>query len=134
MTNPARQPYIRSMTTKEFIAQISAIFVFTVNCAPILEVRMQNGDVFEEAGSWDHVSIQHKDLMRRSNLVLILPRTHLAVNPVDVESLTLELSGTLPVLVVNMRSDSRYRVRGDYEPEGAKGVYHSMDALSEALR
>ncbi|WP_435653073.1 hypothetical protein ACSC9T_08760 [Pseudomonas putida] len=134
MSNSARRPYLRSMATKEFIEQISAIFIFTVNGAPILEVRTQNGDVFEAAGSWDQVSTQHKDLMRCSSLVLILPRTRLAVNPADVESLTLELAGSLPVLVVTMRSESRYRVRGDYEPEGAKGVYHSMDALSEALR
>ncbi|EKT4565734.1 hypothetical protein QEM43_001378 [Pseudomonas putida] len=134
MTNPVRQPYRPGMATKEFIEQISAIFIFTVNYAPVLEVRMRCGDIFEEAGSWDHVSTLHRDLIRSSNLVLILPRTHLAVNPGDVESLTLELAGSLPVLVVTMRSNSRYRVRGDYEPEGAKGVYHSMDALSEALR
>ncbi|MNO64509.1 hypothetical protein D3C76_552370 [compost metagenome] len=134
MINPVRQPYRPGMATKEFIEQISAIFIFTVNYAPVLEVRMRCGDIFEEAGSWDHVSTLHRDLIRSSNLVLILPRTHLAVNPGDVESLTLELAGSLPVLVVTMRSNSRYRVRGDYEPEGAKGVYHSMDALSEALR
>ncbi|MFG0271149.1 hypothetical protein [Pseudomonas sp. zjy_14] len=133
MTNPARQPYRPDMATKEFIEQISAIFIFTVNYAPVLEVRMRSGDVFEEAGTWDHISTLHKDLIRCSNLVLILPRTHLAVNPADVESLTLELSGSLPVLVVAMRTEGRYRVRGDYEPEGAKGVYHSLAALSEAL-
>ncbi|WP_343583018.1 hypothetical protein [Pseudomonas sp.] len=133
MTNPVRQPYLPGMATKEFIEQISAIFIFTVNYAPVLEVRMRCGDIFEEAGSWDHVSTLHRDLIRNSNLVLILPRTRLAVNPADVESLTLDLSGSLPVLVVAMRSDSRYRVRGDYEPEGAKGVYHSLAALSEAL-
>ncbi|EKT4504133.1 hypothetical protein QEM14_001762 [Pseudomonas putida] len=134
MTNPARQPYLPGMATQEFIEQISAVFIFTVNHAPVLEVRMRNGDVFEEAGTWDHVSTVHKDLIRCSSLVMILPRTRLAVNPADVESLTLELAGGLPVLVVAMAADARYRVRGDYEPEGAKGVYHSMGALLEALQ
>ncbi|WP_332730370.1 hypothetical protein [Pseudomonas sp. ESBL2] len=122
------------MATNEFIEQISAVFIFTVNYSPVLEVRMRNGDVFEEAGSWDHVSTVHRDLIRCSSLVLILPRTRLAVNPADIESLTLELAGGLPVLVVAMADDTRYRVRADYEPEGAKGVYHSMGALLEALQ
>lgn len=134
MRNPERQPYFPGMATKEFIEQISAVFIFTVNYSPVLEVRMRNGDVFEDAGTWDHVSTVHKDLIRCSNLVMILPRTRLAVNPEHVESLTLELAGGLPVLVVAMPADTRYRVRGDYEPEGAKGVYHSMSALLEALQ
>ncbi len=134
MRNPARQPYLPGMATNEFIEQISAVFIFTVNYSPVLEVRMRNGDVFEEAGSWDHVSTVHRDLIRCSSLVLILPRTRLAVNPADIESLTLELAGGLPVLVVAMADDTRYRVRADYEPEGAKGVYHSMGALLEALQ
>ncbi|MDD2035912.1 hypothetical protein NP572_05705 [Pseudomonas putida] len=133
MRNPARQPYLPGMATNEFIEQISAVFIFTVNYSPVLEVRMRNGDVFEEAGSWDHVSTVHRDLIRCSSLVLILPRTRLAVNPADIESLTLELAGGLPVLVVAMADDTRYRVRADYEPEGAKGVYHSIGALLEAL-
>lgn len=134
MRNPARQPYLPGMATKEFIEQISAVFIFTVNYSPVLEVRMRNGDVFEESGTWDHVSTVHKDLIRCSSLVLILPRTRLAVNPADIESLTLELAGGLPVLLVAMAADARYRVRADYEPEGAKGVYHSLAALLEALR
>lgn len=134
MSNPARLPYHRSMATQDFIEQISAVFIFTVNHSPVLEVRMRSGDVFEEAGTWDHVSTLHKDLIRCSSLVMILPRTRLAVNPEDVESLTLELASGLPVLVVAMAADTRYRVRGDYEPEGAKGVYHSMSVLLEALQ
>ncbi|QLJ16775.1 hypothetical protein H0H12_12945 [Pseudomonas putida] len=134
MTNSARQPYRAGMATQEFIEQISAVFIFTVNHGPVLEVRMRNGDVFEEAGTWDHVSTVHKDLIRCSSLVMILPRTRLAVNPADVESLILELAGGLPVLVVAMAADARYRVRGDYEPEGSKGVYHSLSVLLEALQ
>lgn len=134
MRNSARQPYRAGMATQEFIEQISAVFIFTVNHAPVLEVRMRNGDVFEKAGTWDHVSTVHKDLIRCSSLVMILPRTRLAVNPADVESLTLELADGLPVLVVAMAADARYRVRGDYEPEGAKGVYYSLGVLLEALQ
>lgn len=111
-TRPAYHP---AMATPDFIENVSAIFIFSVNCTPILEVRMCSGAVLRAPAIRFDMTALHQDLVGRSNLVQVIKRTRLCINPFDIAGLRFSFIGPLTELVVEMRSGVRYRVH--HEPQ-----------------
>lgn len=111
-TRPAYHP---AMATPDFIENVSAVFIFSVNCTPILEVRMCSGAVLRApAIRFDMIAL-HQDLIRRSNLVQVIKRTKLSINPGDIAGMRFIFIGPLTELMVEMRSGESYRVH--HEPD-----------------
>lgn len=128
-TRPAYHP---AMATPDFIENVSAVFIFSVSCTPILEVRMCSGAVLRAPAIRFNMSALHQDLISRSNLVQVIKRTRLAINPFDIAGLRFVFIGPLTELVVEMRSGDSYRVH--HEPDLLLGddVHDVFQRLWEA--
>jgi hypothetical protein len=128
-TRPAYHP---AMATPDFIENVSAVFVFSVNCTPILEVRMFSGARLRAPAIRFDMNALHQDLVSRSNLVQVIKRTRLFINPSDIAGLRFIFMGPLTELVVEMQNGDSYRVR--HEPELLLGddVHDVFQRLWEA--
>lgn len=125
-------PYHPAMATPRFIENVSAIFIFSVNCTQIFEVRMCDGAVLRPRGYLFDTAALHQDLMSRSKLVQVIKRTRLCINAFDIACLRFTFFALDVDLIVEMRSGDSYRVRHEPQLLGGDDVYEVFQRLREA--